>query len=50
LEAVRLQYGGSVKSENIAAFMVMPEIDGAPLGGGSLKSDFMKLVQRGTSA
>lgn len=45
-QAIRIQYGGSVNVENIAAFMAMPEIDGALVGGASLKPDFVELVQR----
>jgi triosephosphate isomerase len=37
-QAIRVQYGGSVKPENMAAFIVMPEIDGALVGGASLKA------------
>jgi triosephosphate isomerase len=44
-EAVRVQYGGSVNPENIAAFMAMPDIDGALVGGASLKPDFVELVR-----
>ena len=44
--AVRVQYGGSVNLENIAAFMAMPEVDGALVGGASLKPDFVELVQQ----
>ncbi|HBT48259.1 MAG TPA: triose-phosphate isomerase [Peptococcaceae bacterium] len=32
----RIQYGGSVKPENIAEFMARPDIDGALVGGASL--------------
>jgi len=35
-EGIRVQYGGSVKPHNIAEFIVMPEIDGALVGGASL--------------
>ena len=49
-QAVRVQYGGSVNTENIAAFMAMPEVDGALVGGASLKPDFVKLVQRAAFA
>jgi triosephosphate isomerase len=45
-QAVRVQYGGSVSVENIAQFMTMPEIDGALVGGASLKADFVELVRR----
>ncbi len=50
-QAIRIQYGGSVKPENIAAFMREPEIDGALVGGASLKvDDFVTLVRNGMSA
>jgi triosephosphate isomerase len=45
-QALRVQYGGSVNVGNIAAFMAMPEVDGALVGGASLKPDFVELVQR----
>lgn len=42
---IRIQYGGSVKPENVAELMSMKNIDGALVGGASLKSlDFLKLV------
>jgi triosephosphate isomerase len=45
-DAVRIQYGGSVKSGNTAALMAMPEIDGALVGGASLDPDeFARIVQ-----
>ena len=37
--AVRIQYGGSVKSANIAELMAAPDIDGALVGGASLDPD-----------
>ncbi len=43
-EAVRVLYGGSVTGANAAEFFGMPEIDGALVGGASLKSDFVKIV------
>ena len=44
-EAIRIQYGGSVKTGNIDELMSMPNIDGALIGGASLKADdFIKLV------
>jgi triosephosphate isomerase len=43
--ALRIQYGGSVNPENIAAFMSMPDIDGALVGGASLKPTFVDLVR-----
>jgi triosephosphate isomerase len=43
---VRIQYGGSVKSANIAELMAMPDIDGALVGGASLEADeFAAIVQ-----
>ena len=48
-QAARVQYGGSVNVENIAAFMSMPEVDGALVGGASLKPDFVELVRRAAS-
>jgi triosephosphate isomerase len=43
--AMRLLYGGSVKPENIAELMAMADIDGALVGGASLKPDsFAKIV------
>jgi len=49
-QAVRIQYGGSVSVDNIAQFMAMPEIDGALVGGASLKPDFVELVRRAALA
>ena len=48
-QAVRVQYGGSVNVENIADFMAMPEVDGALVGGASLKPEFVELVRRAAS-
>lgn len=45
-EAIRVQYGGSVTADNIAEFMTMPEVDGALVGGASLKPEFVKLASR----
>jgi triosephosphate isomerase len=49
-QAARVQYGGSVTVDNIAAFMAMPEIDGALVGGASLKPDYVELVRRAAGA
>ncbi|HUL00912.1 MAG TPA: triose-phosphate isomerase [Nitrospirota bacterium] len=38
-ETLRIQYGGSVTPENASAIMAMPDIDGALVGGASLKPD-----------
>ena len=44
-DCVRFQYGGSVKPENIAELMAQPDIDGALVGGASLKPDsFSQLI------
>jgi triosephosphate isomerase len=45
-EKVRIQYGGSVKPDNAAALLGQPNIDGALVGGASLKADdFLKIVK-----
>lgn len=44
-QSIRVQYGGSVNKENIGSFMVMPEVDGALVGGASLKTDFVDLIR-----
>lgn len=38
---IRIQYGGSVKSENIAELINQPDIDGALVGGGQLETRFV---------
>ena len=38
-EAVRIQYGGSVKASNAAELMGQPDIDGALVGGASLEAE-----------
>lgn len=45
-DALRIQYGGSVKPNNMAEYMAQPDIDGALVGGASLKvPDFTQLVK-----
>ena len=45
-EAVRIQYGGSVKPDNIDELMAQPDIDGALVGGASLKAElFVPIIQ-----
>ncbi len=44
-QQVRIQYGGSVTVDNIADYMAHPDIDGALVGGASLKADFVELVR-----
>lgn len=44
-EALRIQYGGSMKPDNVKELMAMPEIDGGLIGGASLKAvDFSNIV------
>ena len=45
-QSVRMQYGGSVKSSNIAEIMEQPDIDGVLVGGASLDPDeFARIVR-----
>ena len=45
-QQMRIQYGGSVKPENIKEYMSQPEIDGALVGGASLEVEsFFKLIK-----
>jgi triosephosphate isomerase len=44
--AVRILYGGSVKSSNVASIMAKPDVDGALIGGASLDPDeFVGIVR-----
>lgn len=44
-EAVRIQYGGSVKPDNIKEYLSEKDIDGALIGGASLKEDsFLEII------
>jgi triosephosphate isomerase len=44
-DGLRIQYGGSVTPENVSTLMAMPDIDGALVGGASLKPEsFAALV------
>ncbi len=50
-EQVRILYGGSVKASNAADIFAVPDVDGALVGGASLKSsDFLPIVQAAASA
>ncbi len=50
-QSVRIQYGGSAKPENIASYMLQPDIDGALVGGASLKADsFVKMIEETAGA
>jgi triosephosphate isomerase len=43
---IRIQYGGSVKPDNVDELMAQPDIDGALVGGASLKADsFLRIIQ-----
>jgi len=45
-DSLRVQYGGSVKADNIAGFMAEPEIDGGLVGGASLEAEgFAALIR-----
>jgi triosephosphate isomerase len=45
---MRILYGGSVKPENVKGLMSQPDIDGALVGGASLKADsFAAIVNFG---
>jgi len=48
-EGARIQYGGSVSGRNAAELMAQPEIDGALVGGASLRADeFATIVRAAT--
>ncbi|WP_163579179.1 triose-phosphate isomerase [Gracilibacillus saliphilus] len=48
-DAVRIQYGGSVKPANVDELLAQSDIDGALVGGASLEADsFLQLVEAGT--
>jgi triosephosphate isomerase len=45
-DQLRIQYGGSVKPDNVDELMSQPDIDGALVGGASLKAEsFLRIVQ-----
>lgn len=45
-EQVRIQYGGSVKPENITGLMAQPDVDGALVGGAALKAEsFIQILK-----
>ncbi len=47
-ETVRIQYGGSMKPENAAELLAMPDIDGGLIGGAALKADsFAAIINAG---
>jgi triosephosphate isomerase len=45
---IRILYGGSVKPDNVKELMAMPDIDGALVGGASLKPEiFAEIIHFG---
>lgn len=47
-QALVIQYGGSVKPDNAASLLSQPDVDGALVGGASLKvDDFLAIVKAG---
>ena len=50
-KAVRIQYGGSVTADSVDELMVMPDVDGALVGGASLSADsFARIVEGGAAS
>lgn len=50
-DAVRIQYGGSVKADNAQELMSQPDVDGALVGGASLKAaDFLGIINGALAA
>lgn len=49
-DELRIQYGGSVKPENTKGLMEQPDIDGALVGGASLKADSFTAIVMGALA
>lgn len=45
-QAIRVQYGGSANPDNIGQYMLHPDIDGALVGGASLKPGFVDMVRK----
>ncbi|HEX2697902.1 MAG TPA: triose-phosphate isomerase, partial [Anaerolineales bacterium] len=48
-QAIRVLYGGSVTASNAAEFFNQPEIDGALVGGASLKADEFVAITKAAS-
>ncbi len=49
-ETVRIQYGGSVKPDNARELLAQPDIDGALVGGASLKAEDFAAIVRSCTA
>ena len=46
-QGIRIQYGGSVTASNVAEFIGQPDVDGALVGGASLKApEFIGIVEQ----
>lgn len=45
-DGIRIQYGGSVTAENAAPLLAQPDIDGALVGGASLRADHFAAIVR----
>ena len=44
-QAVRIQYGGSMKPDNAAGLLAQPDVDGGLIGGAALKPDtFLAII------
>lgn len=44
-QQIRIQYGGSATAANIGDYMAHPDIDGALVGGASLKPEFVEMIR-----
>ncbi|MGH2537924.1 MAG: triose-phosphate isomerase [Candidatus Promineifilaceae bacterium] len=44
-QAARVQYGGSATADNLGDFMAQPDVDGALVGGASLKPEFVQMAR-----
>jgi triosephosphate isomerase len=50
-DSIRIQYGGSVKPDNVEGILSQPDVDGALVGGASLKAySFAELVKKSSKA
>jgi triosephosphate isomerase len=49
-DALIVQYGGSVKADNAAGLMAQPDVDGALVGGASLKADSFQAIVKAAAA
>jgi len=50
-DAVRIQYGGSMKPGNAAELLAQPDIDGGLIGGAALKADdFVGIIEAAAAA